>query len=237
MRLGIMQPYFFPYIGYFQLIAATDEWIVFDTPQYIRHGWVNRNRVLKYDGNDWLYLNVPLQKHGRDTAINEIQVAGTEDWRAKMCAQLLPYKKKAPFFRETMEVFNEAVGIATDNLSGLNVHALEAVCSYVGIDFRYRVYSQMELEHPGAQHAGEWALHISRAVGAKTYINPPGGRDIFDKEQFREAGIELQFLQPELRPYSQKNATFVPGLSIIDVMMFNAAGDIRQMLGNYKLSD
>src|SRR5512140_2804121 len=101
MKLGAMQPYFFPYLGYFELIFLTDQWIVFDISKYIRHGWVNRNRVL-HPTQGWVYITVPLQKHSSDTPINHIETKDIEEWRPRLFGQLSHYRRRAPFFRETM---------------------------------------------------------------------------------------------------------------------------------------
>jgi hypothetical protein len=236
MQLGIMQPYFFPYLGYFQLIEVVDKWIVFDTPQYIRHGWVNRNRIMKFDGNDWMYINVPLQKHSRDTAIKDVLIASnTQEWQEKIYAQLLSYRKKAPHFSETMDVVTRCFNAGCDGISGLNIVVLKEVCAYLEIDFRFEIYSQMNLKHEPANDAGEWALQISKACGADTYINPPGGREIFDPSKFKAAGINLRFLESELKQYNQRNGNFIAGLSVLDVMMFNSRDEIKELLSHYRL--
>jgi len=90
MKLGIMQPYFFPYLGHFDLIYKTDRWIVFDTPQYIRQGWVNRNRILG-PNSGWQYITVPTRKHHRDNPIRDILVKEGKDWRERVCRQLEHY--------------------------------------------------------------------------------------------------------------------------------------------------
>jgi hypothetical protein len=235
MTVAIMQPYFFPYLGYFQLISAVDKWVVFDTPQYIRHGWINRNRILKPDRNDFQYINVPLKKHPREASINEVQIAETGNWRVKLLGQLEHYKKVAPFFLSTIEIVNQSIDIVTNSIVELNCNVLKIICDYLGIRFNYEVYSAMNLKHENPQHAGEWALHISSALGAKSYINPPGGVELFDKSQFDKAGIKLHFIEPQLRQYNQKNDLFIPGLSIIDVLMFNGVTHIKDEINKFKI--
>ena len=236
MKLAIMQPYFFPYIGYFQLINLVDKWIVFDTPQYIRHGWINRNRILKPDGNDWQYINIPLKKHEREEVINKIEASEAEDWKSKMINQLGHYKKKAPYFYKTIELVKESINIPSNNIVDINISTMKHVCEYLNITFDFEVYSKMNLTHETPENAGEWALYISKAIGAKTYINPPGGREIFDKEKYESAGIDLQFIESKLLPYSQKNESFIAGLSIIDLMMFNSKDEIADHLKSFQLT-
>jgi hypothetical protein len=234
MRLGIMQPYFFPYLGYYSLIKNTDQWIVFDEVQFIRHGWIERNRVLK-PVEGWQYVSVPLQKHERTTKICDINIR-KEDWQGKMLRQLEHYKK-APFYAQTIEVINACFALDTDSITKLNAHILATTCNYLGIDFKYQIFSEMNLAIDPVNDAGEWALHISKAMGASEYINPPGGIEIFDKNKFEDANIKLKFLAIDLREYGQRRRTFEPGLSIIDVMMFNDVNEINQMLNEFKFID
>lgn len=227
-----MQPYFLPYLGYYSLIKNTDKWIVFDEVQYIRHGWIERNRVLK-PGEGWQYIGVPLQKHNRDILIKDVKIKA-DDWRDKIFRQIEHYKK-APFYSNTVETLKTAFDIDTDSITLLNANVLQATCNYIGIEFNYNVFSEMGLEIAPVNDAGEWALNISKALKAEVYINPPGGIELFDKDKFDAAGVALQFLKPELQSYSQRRQTFEPGLSILDIMMFNSASDIEKMLDNYQL--
>lgn len=231
MRLGIMQPYFFPYLGYYSLIKNTDQWIVFDNVQFIRHGWIERNRILK-PGEGWQYISVPLQKHERSAKIQEVKIRD-ENWKEKIFRQLEHYKK-APFYHKTIEVLQNSLDIETDSIVKLNAHILKTTCSYLGINFDYQLFSEMDLVIEPVNDAGEWALNISKAMGASQYVNPPGGIEIFDKEKFEASNIALRFLSIELSTYSQRRATFEPGLSIIDVMMFNDPSTISAMLDNFK---
>jgi hypothetical protein len=235
MKVGIMQPYFFPYIGHFQLITATDQWIVFDTPQYIRHGWINRNRILKPDRNEWQYISVPLNKHSREATIKSVEISDTEDWRGKIIGQLNHYKKKSPYYSDTLNIISESINIKTKSIVELNTNALKNICNYLNIPFHYKIYSEMGLSHETPKHAGEWALIISKSIGAKTYINPSGGIELFDNTEFEKSDIELLFIESQIIEYQQHNTNFIPGLSIIDLMMFNSASSIREMLTKYNL--
>ncbi|RZA02799.1 MAG: glycine transferase [Sphingobacteriaceae bacterium] len=232
MTLGIMQPYFLPYLGYFSLIKHTDKWIIFDPVQYIRHGWIERNRILK-PAEGWQYIAIPLQKHNRETLIKDIKIR-EEDWRTKILNQLAHYKK-APYYQSTIQVLTEGFTIKTDSITLMNAHILKCICQYLHINFNYEVFSEMNLNIDPVKNAGDWALNISKAYGANTYINPPGGVDIFDKDAFKKSGIALKFLSINLTPYHQHRKTFEPGLSIIDVMMFNSVDEINNMLDNYQI--
>jgi hypothetical protein len=225
MKLAIMQPYFFPYAGYFDLIRQADRWIVFDTAQYIRHGWVNRNRIL-HPHSGWQYVIVPLKKHQRDTPINQVQISPGNDWKGKILRQLEHYRKKAPYYLETVSAVEKALNSSEQCLSRLNTTILEAVCRVLGIAFHYDYYSDMSLDIGPIDNPGDWALQIAGAIKATEYINPPGGAQIFDRQKFEEQGIKLTFQQYHSRLYETAPYNFVPDLSIIDVLMWNTPAEV-----------
>ena len=229
MRLGIMQPYFFPYLGYFSLIQNTDMWIVFDEVQFIRHGWIERNRILK-PVEGWQYLSVPIEKHSRETPIKNIKIRNSEDWKGRMLRQLEHYKKKAPYYSEVTDFLNRVFESNFEGISALNVHLLIETCNYLQVAFNYQIYSEMDLTIDLVKGPGDWALNISKSLNATEYINPIGGVEIFNKEAFESANIKLKFLKMNLVSYVQGAREFELGLSIIDVMMFNCPETIREML-------
>lgn len=235
-RLGIMQPYFFPYLGYFGLIACTDRWIVFDPVQYIRKGWMNRNRVLKAGGGE-KFMGVTMAQHERGALIKDMRLApGARDSEA-FIRQLDAYKlARAPHYVAVCELMKVCFAFETEELVPFLTNSLERTCAYLGIPFRYEVYSAMGLTHEQPQHPMEWSLFTCAELGAAQYVNPPGGREFFDPARFRALDIELLYHQQELEPYDQRTADFIPGLSIIDVMMFNSPERIREMLGRFTLS-
>ena len=230
MKLGIMQPYFFPYVGYFSLIKNTDKWIVFDEVQFIRHGWIERNRILK-PVEGWQYISVPLKKHHRDTKIKDIEIRRDEDWKNKLFRQIEHYKK-APHYARTVELISESLSIETNSIVELNLRILKTICRYLSITFESEVFSEMNLKIEPVKHAGEWALNIGKSLKAAEYINPIGGKEIFDSRQFADAGINLVFSKNNQPPYNQQRNQFEVGLSIIDVMMFNDVEQINAMIDN-----
>ena len=234
MRVAIMQPYFFPYIGYFQLIKAADRFILFDEVQYIRHGWINRNRILK-PVTGWQYITMPLVTHSRDTLIKDIQVADVAVNKGKILRQLQHYKKTAPHYKAVMELLGDCLIKPGDNIVTMNARCLKAVCDYIGIPFTIEIASQLYFDYSGVQHAGEWALRMSEQLKATAYINPVGGRALFNPVQFEQSNIRLQFLQTGITTYSQRRNDFEPGLSIIDVMLFNEPAQINNFLNEYEL--
>ncbi|MDO5438341.1 MAG: WbqC family protein [bacterium] len=235
MKIGIMQPYFFPYIGYFSLIKNTDKFIIFDTPQFIRHGWIERNRILKQDGN-WQYIAVPLMKHSQTTAIRDIVINNKENWKNKILAQLIHYKKKAPYYYKTIKLLNEIFEFETDSITDLNTHVLKKVCEHLEIDFNYEIFSRMNLQIEEVNAPDEWALNICKALGnIDEYWNPEGGTEFFDRTKYEKAGIKLYFQKMNIQPYLQGDSVKETGLSIIDVLMFNSKEEILEMMNNYEL--
>lgn len=228
MKLGIMQPYFFPYLGYFDLINYTDRWIVFDDVQYIRHGWINRNRIL-HPSEGWSYVVVPV-RHTREMPIKEVTIVEDGKWRRRILGQLQTYKKKAPQYLQVMGLIEECLACDEPRISQFNVFVLERVCAYLGIHFEYARFSEMNLELGDIEEPGDWALQISRALGADEYANPPGGAGLFDPERFAASHIKLTIRNLPPLIYDCPGHTFIPNLSIIDVLMWNPVETIKDYL-------
>lgn len=235
MKLGIMQPYFLPYLGYISLIKHTDKFILLDHVQFIRHGWIERNRILKPDAG-WQYIKVPLQKHSRETKIKDVVINNELQWKNKTLAQLQHYKKAAPYFNEVIEVLQNIYTNEYKSIGDLNLEALRLTCSYLGISKPIEIFSKMSLDIDTVTVPDEWALNICKAIpGITEYWNPPGGMKFFDKSKFSANKINLKFHKIVLIDYPQIRSTFEPGLSIIDVMMFNSVEQINLMLDSYEL--
>lgn len=225
-----MQPYFFPYLGYFSLIKHTDQFILFDPVQFIRHGWIERNRILHPD-KGWQYIKVPLIKHSKTTTIKDIIINDSIDWKRKIFSQLGHYKKKAPFFKQTMQVVKKSLEIETPSITKLNQNILKNVCNYLDIEKDFLIFSEMHLGIDAPKAPDEWALNICKSLeNIKQYWNPPGGKSFFDETKYKTAGIKLVFHAVELSKYNQLRENFESGLSIIDVMMYNSVEKINEML-------
>ncbi len=225
-----------PYIGYISLIKHTDLFILFDTVQYIKHGWIERNRILKPNGG-WQYIKVSLKKQSRDTLIKNAFINNDINWQGKIIAQLQHYKKKAPYYNQTINLFEEVFCNKKEDITSLNYVCLLKVLEYLGIDKEIKIFSKMNLPIEQANAPDEWALNICKALGGvKEYWNPPGGKSFFNSQKYLDSNIKLKFHEITLTEYNQKRGSFETGLSIIDVLMFNSAGDINQMLDNYKLT-
>ncbi|OBW58410.1 hypothetical protein A9986_05575 [Solibacillus silvestris] len=233
MKLVLMQPYFFPYIGYFQLMNLCDEFIAFDTVQYIKKGWINRNRILHPEGNP-TYVNVPIKKFKSNTLIKDILIDNTVDWKQTIINRLQQYYKTAPYKEEVLTFIENCLNGEFSHLSELNVHLLQETCNYLNINCRINSLSKCHFEYEKAAASDEWGLNICKALNAKTYINAPGGIVFFDKNKYWKENIDIKFINPTFNRYSQNSEAFISGLSILDVMMFNSVEDIQKMLLSYE---
>lgn len=234
MKMSIMQPYFFPYIGYIGLIKNTDIFILLDEVQYIYHGWISRNRVLKPNGG-WQYIVVPLASHSRNTVIKNVEISTTVDWNKKIIAQLQHYKK-APFYQDVIALCRDVFNAEFKTIADLNMAGLKAVLEYLNIEKQIYLFSEMNLTIEKPNAPDEWALSICRAFGGVTeYWNPIGGKFLFNRKKYEQNGVALRFYEPEIIPYRQKGSNFEPSLSILDVMMFNSPETIIEMMGSFTL--
>lgn len=235
-----MQPYFMPYIGYISLIKHSDLFILFDPVQFIRHGWIERNRILKQN-EGWLYIQVPLIKsNNRDTKIKDCLIDNTKDWKGKIKAQLQPYKKIAPQYYKVMVLIDTIFAKEYNDIVMLNKISLEEICNYLGFPKELPIFSNMDLDIEEPDAADEWALNICKKVNPDPsdkihYINPIGGLDFFDKSKYMSNNIEISFQKMTLTPYNQKREPHEAGLSILDVLMFNTPEEINVMLDQFEL--
>ena len=235
MKLGIMQPYFFPYIGYFQLIKSVDRFILFDDVQYIRHGWVNRNRILKPD-EDWQFIIAPLQKHKQTELIKDIKLHEENDWKEKIIRQIEHYKKKAKYYNETIQLLNNCFDITETSIAKFNARSIQIICEHLQIPFKVEISSEMNFNYTNVKDAGEWALRICEQMNARQYINPEGGKELFNPDKFKNSNIKFSLISAVLVPYNQKRNNFEPGLSIIDVLMFNGLEQTKQMISKFEVT-
>ncbi len=231
MKLGIMQPYFFPYIGYWQLLNAVDTYVIYDDVNYIKGGWINRNRILA--GGAPHYLNLPLTGASPNKKINEIEVNKNDRLLGKGLQTLWYNYGKAPYFKDVYPVLEAAFSCGETNLAGFITESLKLVCGYLGIGTRMAVSSEI---HKNNELKGqEKVLEICRILGADTYLNAIGGKELYSGDEFKRHGITLYFLKTGDIWYEQFGHPFQGNLSIIDVMMFNPVERIREMLTQYDL--
>lgn len=230
MKLGIMQPYFFPYVGYFELIQRTDQWVVFDTAQYRARSWMNRNRILHPD-KGWQYVTAPVASFERFAPISAICLRDPDETLRRILGQLEHYRRRAPHYGSVADLVRRVFeGCENDTLTELNVRGLTEACALLDIPFQCSLFSEMDLDLPEITHPGQWALEISAAMGAEEYVNPPGGRELFDPEAFGARNIRLTITEPADLVYSCRGWDFEPGLSILDVLMWCEPATVRQWL-------
>jgi len=227
MKLAIMQPYFFPYIGYFQLIAAADRFVLYDNVKYTKKGWINRNRYL-LDGRDVVF-SVPLEADSDFREIRERRVAEGFDRRG-LLERILQAYRKAPFFEPAFAVFEKAVTNPDRNLFGFVRQSLAEVCAYLGVTTPIVPSSEIPIDH--SLRGEEKVVAICRQQGASVYVNAIGGLELYRSAAFSAHGIELRFLKSRAIEYPQLGAAFVPWLSILDVLMFNSPETIRGFLAD-----
>lgn len=227
VRLAIMQPYFFPYIGYFQLIAAVDLFIVYDNIKYTKKGWINRNRMLQ-NGKDAMF-SLPLKSDSDSLDVCERELA-TDFNRDKLLGQFKGAYKRAPYFEQTFPLIEQIVRYGDTNLFHFLHHAIVKTCEHLGITTEIRISSDIAIDHDLKNQ--DKVLALCGAVDAKTYVNAIGGMELYSKETFRENGVDLKFIQSKPFEYPQLGDTFVPWLSIVDVMMFNSLESISAAIRN-----
>lgn len=224
-RIGIMQPYFMPYLGYFQLMAAADKMVIYDNIQYTKKGWISRNRFLR-NGTDAVF-SLSLKNAPEGLSVRERQLADTYD-RNKLINQLREAYRRAPVFASAFPVVEACISNPEPNLFKYILHSIQQVCTYAAIDTPIIISSAVDMDHD--LRAQEKVTAMCLALGGSEYTNLPGGRALYDPEAFRAAGLTLSFLQPRDVVYEQFTNPFVPWLSIIDVMMFNPQEVVRDIL-------
>lgn len=220
-----MQPYFFPYIGYFQLIGAVDLFILYDNIKYTKKGWINRNRFLR-NGTDHVFT-VPLRKDSDALDVRERVLASSFD-RGGLVNQLREAYRAAPHFHDGFPVIEQAIGTPHENLFEYISGAMADICRYLGIDTRVVPSSSLSVDP--ALKAQDKVLALCGAVGATTYINAIGGQELYSQARFRARSLELKFLKTHPMEYAQFGAPHVPWLSIVDVIMFNSATRVREFV-------
>jgi hypothetical protein len=226
MRLGIMQPYFFPYIGYFQLIAASDTFVFYDDVQYIKNGWINRNRILVKGEAGWFTL--PLYKADHTLPINERNYQIDGQMIASLLGKIEGAYRKAPFFSTILPVISEILAFEDSNVARFNENCVTRLASLLGL--KTRMLRSQELQFDRQLKGEDRVLAICQLLEASHYLNASGGTALYRPEAFADRGIQLQFLPPTNLSYPQFGAPPVANLSIIDVMMFNPPDRIQDML-------
>ena len=225
-RIAIMQPYFLPYIGYFQLMAAADKFVVFDDVNYINRGWINRNRLL-LNGVAHTFT-VPLRSASQNKLIFEIELDDNQSWREKLLRTIRQAYGKAPRYMQAYALMESLINYPSIKLDEFLLNSLREIVRYLSLDVKIvsssRTYNNAHLK------AQERILDICRQEQASTYINPIGGVDLYDRDDFSKQGVQLYFLRSRPINYSQGKGEHIPWLSIMDVLMFNEPDTVRRLL-------
>lgn len=229
MKLAVMQPYFFPYLGYFQLISASDTFVFLDDVSYITGGWINRNRILIQGKAK--YITIPCRKASQNKLISNVEHDLNDKKREKLSRKVKLAYKGAPFFEQIYPIYEDVLYSDFNSISALARKSVQNVLQYLEIEKTFKVNS--EAFDNKTLKADQKILDLCEAVNATSYVNMEGGRDLYNKYSFLKHGVDLQFLKPWLPRYKQFSQEFIEGLSILDVLMFNSIDEIREMLNQY----
>lgn len=233
MKLTLMQPYFFPYLGYFDLVNCAGTFVVFDLAQFTRRSWMSRNRVA-HPNSGWQYIGVPLKRAPQKTSMRDTVVDNDTDWKARIINQLDHYRKKAPYFTDVKTLLLDSLQPQFERLVELNVATLQSVCRYLDISFRYELSSALDLVAEGMDSPDDWVLTLCGLYDADEYVNLPGGVSLYDAALFEERGVRLSFRNLPPMEYETPGYQFEPDLSIIDVLMWNSPQAVRDYLEAHK---
>jgi hypothetical protein len=230
-----MQPYLFPYIGYFQLMRAVDRFVVYDDVTFIKQGWINRNRIL-INGHP-SYFSVPVKHASSFTLIRDTLVDDDPQntrWIGKMLRTFDNAYRRAPEFARVFPIVEAVLTKPTNRIADLAVTSLKAVADFLDIRTEWvdssRRYGNSPLK------GTDRVLAICKAEGATEYVNVSGGRELYTRDRFEAEGLILRFVKPRPLEYRQFTNQFVPWLSIVDVLMFNSRDKVRTFLEAYDLA-
>jgi hypothetical protein len=231
MKVAIMQPYFVPYIGYFQLIGSVDLFVIYDNIKYTKKGWISRNRILQHGQPAVISLSLKNDSDALD--VGDRQLA-TDFSREKLLNRIAGAYRKAPYFGQAFPVVERIVRNEERNLFRFLHHSIVETCRYLAINTEIAISSAFPVD-PALKGQAK-VIALCGHAGADVYVNAIGGIELYSAEVFRSAGLELKFIRSGSFEYHQFGETFVPSLSIIDVMMFNPVEVMRRCLtSNYDL--
>lgn len=231
MKVGIMQPYFVPYIGYWQLINTVDIFVIHDDVNYIKQGWVNRNYIL-INGERHLIV-LPLVKASSNKLINKISIIEDKTFFNRMLKSIELQYKKAPYFEIVYPIICRILKNNERNLAKFLEYSIREICNY--LDINTKIINSSNMEKDNSLRSQERVIHICKLCNATEYINPIGGFDLYSGEDFLLHNIELSFLRARDIKYTQYKNDFVSFLSIIDIMMFNSVEKIKTFLNEFDL--
>jgi hypothetical protein len=228
MKLGIMQPYFLPYIGYWQLINAVDKYVIYEDVQFIKGGWINRNNLL-LNGDKFMF-NLILIGASPNKLINEISIHPDQ---RKLIKTIESSYKKAPYFATVFPIINQIVDFENKNLAKFIGNSILQICNY--LDIKTNIIFSSKLQKDNELKGQDKIIYICKALHATEYFNAIGGQELYSKAVFEMNSIQLKFLKTEPVEYKHFSNQFIPRLSILDVMMFNSVEEVKAMLDNFEL--
>lgn len=231
MRLAIMQPYFMPYIGYWQIINYVNKFVVYDDVNYIKKGWINRNRIL-LNNSDYLFT-LPVRNSSQNRLIMDIGLHDNARWIDNFFKTLSLAYKRAPYYNAVITLISECFDVTCSNIASFNVVIINRICRYLKIETE--IIQSSVICNNNNLHGQERILDICKQEKADIYINTIAGKELYSKDIFASNGIKLEFIKCNTISYAQFKNEFIPWLSIIDVMMFNSIENIHKMLNNYEL--
>ena len=231
MKLGIMQPYFMPYLGYWQLLKAVDRFVVLDNVGFIKQGYINRNSILS--GSKSFPINIQVQGISSNKLILEHQLNANPIWKKKLLKTISQNYSKAPYFSDAFNLVDKIIDNDELNLSKFLSYQLNIIAEYLNLDTE--IVPSATIYNTGNLMAEERVIEICKQTNSTHYFNAFGGKELYKKENFYSKKIKLQFLKMGEIKYSQFGKEFVPFLSIIDLIMFNSPEEINIMLDNYEL--
>lgn len=231
MKVSIMQPYFFPYIGYFQLIANSDVFVIYDDVNFIKKGWINRNTILV---NNVPYLfSMPLQNVSQNKHINQIFISDLDKWKRDLLKTISSSYKKAPFYHDVYPIIDKIISFDELNLALYIQNSIQNLSAYLNLKTKFLMSS--EIVKNNDLKGENKIIDICIQLGATQYINAIGGIELYTQENFQVKNIDLKFIKSENIVYQQFKNEFKPWLSIIDVLMFNSVEDTRMLLNKFEL--
>jgi hypothetical protein len=231
-KTAIMQPYFLPYIGYWQLIQSVDKFVVYDNIEFTKKGWFNRNRIL--DGDHDRLFTIPIKKDSDFLSVSERYLSNDSQSEIARTLRIIQNTyRKAPYYSVAYPVIEACFMGADKNLFAYIYNSIKIICDYLEMDTTITLSSDVAIDH--TLKAEQKVLAICKATHADAYINAIGGVELYNKQEFKSNGVELQFIKSNNIEYKQFGSPFVPWLSIIDVIMFNDKGTVKKMLEEYEL--
>jgi hypothetical protein len=230
--IAVMQPYIFPYLGYFQLINAVDEFVFYDDVNFIKRGWINRNRIL-INAQEHL-LSFPCIKASQNKLINEVKIDTTNKQYNKNLDSIALAYKKSPYFKTVYSLIERLLNENYNTIADLNIASVKAVSNFLDLNTKFKTSSESFSETKKFGKSDR-LKKITKHENASSYINAMGGQELYNKSDFKASDIDLYFLKSNLKPYKQFLGEFVPGLSIIDIMMFNSKAECLELLNDFKL--